>query len=94
MNTDTRKKKYFIEDAKLNAFQGWARPTSNGELSSRLSILSYYNKYFPFMKPVIFPLIQLAKSPKFTWTQATEHAWSELKFLLNFALKLKFLTKN
>ena len=69
----------------------WPRPQSCGELNSRLSCLNFYSKYLPFFKPIAFPLLQLAKSEKFVWTNLEERAWAELKFLLKFSLKLHFV---
>ena len=88
---NTEKNCHYIPEKKLAAMQLWPVPTSTGELNSRLSCINFYSKYVPFFKNIAFPLIQLAKSEKFKWTQIDERAWAELKFLLKFALKLHFV---
>ena len=88
---NTQENCHFIPEKRLSAMELWPRPQSCGELNSRLSCLNFYSKYLPFFKPIAFPLLQLAKSEKFIWTDLEERAWSELKFLLKFSLKLHFV---
>ena len=42
----------------------------------------------------MFPLLELAKADEFTWLDIHQKCWSELKFILKFALKLSFVSSN
>ena len=91
LHLNTNSNSHYVPEKKLAAMQAWPRPLSTGELNSRLSCINFYSKYVPFFKRIAFPLIQLAKSETFIWTNLEERSWTELKFLLKFALKLSFV---
>ena len=64
-----------IPRERLSAFKTWAPPSNMGILNSRLSTLSYYSSYLPYLKQIAMPLVQLAKADKFVWTKLESEAW-------------------
>ena len=94
LQLDTTNNAHFVEPGKLATFRAWPSPTCQAELLSRLATLNFYNKYVYFLKPILAPLIELSKNnERYKWEPLHEKSWNNLTFMLQFALNLKFPSK-
>ena len=69
-----------VDPAKIEAVQGWTRPTSPIDIRSFLGLASYYRRFVEGFLSIPSPLTKLTqKTVKFQWSEACEKNFQELK---------------
>ena len=84
----------FLEINKAKAILKWETPSSLFELQSRLYSISYFTKFLPKIKEIIFPLIMLLRERHWEWNQIHDDSWKNLKAVLALDIRLTIPHKN
>ncbi|KAJ8361892.1 hypothetical protein AAFF_G00414160 [Aldrovandia affinis] len=68
------------DPAKVEVVEKWSAPTSTGEVRSFLGLASYYQRFIAVFANIARPLHQLTeKGQRFTWSPASQNAFSQLR---------------
>ena len=75
-----------VDMNKVEAIQGWPRPTSMLEICSFLGLVGYYHRFIKDFSRPVAPLTRLTqKQVLFQWDDACEQSFQQLKDCLTFA---------
>ena len=69
-----------VDPAKVEAIVNWERPSNVTEVRSFLGLAGYYRRFVKGFSSIVAPLTNLTKKDvKFTWDEACEKGFQELK---------------
>ena len=91
---DTNNTELFLDEKKAKGILAWDTPNSLYELQSRLYSISYFTKFLPQIKRIIYPLIHLLRTKQFSWTEIEQNAWEDLKTVIAMDIRLTVPDKN
>ena len=75
-----------VDPAKIEAVLQWSQPKNVSEIRSFLGLAGYYRRFVEGFSKIAMPLTLLTrKGHKFTWTEACEKSFQELKTRLTTA---------
>ena len=75
-----------FDPAKIEAVQGWTRPTSPTEIQSFVGLSGYYRWFVQGFSTIASPLTRLTQQTvPFHWTPECEASFQKLKHLLTSA---------
>ena len=73
---------------RIASIQAWRSPRSAAEAGSRMSVLSYFAKFTPFLRLIGLPIYQAILAEKFIWGREQEIAFNNLKFIISLEIQL------
>ncbi|XP_075939166.1 uncharacterized protein LOC142940136 [Anarhichas minor] len=74
------------QDCKVQAIQGWPRPSTKAQVKTFLGLTSYYARFIPNFSAVASPLTDLTRASqplRVKWTEEAEQAFQGLKGALS-----------
>ena len=75
-----------VDPSKIETVVSWKQPTNASEIRSFLGFAGYYRRFIKGFSQITAPLTKLLrKETKFTWTEACERSFQELKNRLTTA---------
>ena len=82
--TDTSR----IQSNRVKSILDWRHPKSQAEAGSRMSCLSYFQKFIPALRLIGLLIFQCIKSEKFVWGKLQAESFENLKFVISLLISL------
>ena len=88
--TDTSR----IQESRIKSILAWRHPKSQAEAGSRMSCLSYFQKFIPALRLIGLPIFQCIKSENFVWGKLQAESFENLKFVISLLISLNHYDPN
>ena len=86
INTEENQSK--MQDIRVQSILKWRSPRSAAEAGSRMSILSYYSRFAPYLRLLALPIFHAIKQKKFQWGKLQEEAFRNVLFVIALQIKM------
>ena len=85
---DTEENLSKMQDIRVKSILSWRSPRSAAEAGSRMSILSYYSRFAPYLRLLALPIFHAIKQKKFKWGKLEEEAFRNVLFVIALQIKM------
>ena len=85
---DTEENLSKMQDVRVKSILSWRSPRSAAEAGSRMSILSYYSRFAPYLRLLALPIYHAIKQKKFKWSKLEEEAFRNVLFVIALQIKM------